>query len=69
MGIGHAATRDFVSFLKHADKDDLEIPIRLQSADCAPAWATSTRRVTSRRSIAGALAGRACATRFCPLRF
>jgi len=26
MGIGHAATRDFLSFLKHADKDDFGTP-------------------------------------------
>jgi hypothetical protein len=33
MGIGHAATRDFVSFLKYADKDDAGNPNPLATGD------------------------------------
>jgi hypothetical protein len=33
MGIGHAATRDFVSFLKYADKDDVGNPNPLAIGD------------------------------------
>jgi hypothetical protein len=33
MGIGHAATRDFVSFLKYADKDDAGTPNPLALGD------------------------------------
>ena len=36
MGIGHAATRDFLSFLRHAAKDDLGHPNPLADGSAAP---------------------------------